>query len=273
MDFDYAPLSPPLTPCTTTQKAVQRKKSCSRFTVNHGEDLPDHLHRICTLCLSDGSRLVLKASPSPSLCLLRSEYTYLDTEATTLELLANSNLPIPRIIKYERQPCHFGSSYLVITHLRGTRYADALMYLTRTERASIELQLCTLGSIISHHTSFTFGPAGLVKAGQGYKTWREAFIAMLESVLMDGEDNMVNIPYFQIREAVSRWETYFDDVTEARLLVPGLGSPENTLIDNKTNNVTGLLDFGRAVLGDVGLVGARMEGDIKGLIRYAAHFD
>ena len=89
---------------------------------------------------------------------------------------------------------------------------------------------------------------------------------MFESVLMDGEDSNVNIPYFQIREAFSRWETYLDDVTEGRLLVPGLGSPENTLIDRRTNDVTGLLDFGQALWGDVDFVAERIKGDIKGLM-------
>ncbi|KAL9103329.1 MAG: hypothetical protein Q9163_001635 [Psora crenata] len=259
MGLGYAPPSPPLTP-RTTQKAVQRAISCQT------EDLPGHLHRIRTLRLSDGSRLVLKSSPCPSLCLLRNEYTYLDTEATVLELLADSGLPIPRIVKYNRGNTQLGSPFLLTTHLCGTRYADAFPYLTRDEHKNIELQLCSLRSIINQHISFRFGPAGLVKAGKGFATWRDAFIAMLESALMDGEDIMVNIPYSQIREAVSRWGTYLDDVTEARLLVPGLGLPGNTLIERTVNEVTGLLDFGQAVWGDLGLLGEREDGDIKGLM-------
>ncbi|KAL9639620.1 MAG: hypothetical protein Q9164_000814 [Protoblastenia rupestris] len=265
MGLQYIPPSPPPTPCTA-RRAVQSIISCSRLTVNHIEEISSHLHRVYTLRLSNGSRLCLKTSPSPSLCLLRGEYAYLETEATVLELLAKSSLPLPRIIKYDRRCSHFGVPSLLTNYLSGTRYVDALPYLTRAERANIELQLRSLRLIVSQHVSNTYGPANLVKAGEGFETWREAFIAMFESVLMDGEDSNVNIPYFQIREAFSRWETYLDDVTEGRLLVPGLGSPENTLIDRRTNDVTGLLDFGQALWGDVDFVAERIKGDIKGLM-------
>ena len=91
-------------------------------------------------------------------------------------------------------------------------------------------------------------------------------MAMLEMLLMDGEDIMVNLPYHQIRETLSRWENYLDDVIEARLVVPGLGEPENTLINRSSNEVSGLLDFGRALWGDLALNEERKEGDIKGLL-------
>ena len=265
MGLQYAPLSPPLTPCTT-QKTVQRILSCSRLAVVYSENLSGHLHCICTLRLSNDSRLILKTSPSPSAYLLRSEYQYLDTEATTLELLATSSLPIPRVVKYERRCSNVSSALLLETQLSGTRYADVKEYLTKAERTSIEKQIFALRALVHEHRSFTFGPAGLVKAGEGYNTWREAYVAMLDTLLMDGEDMMVNLPYFQIREAVSRWESYLDDVTEARLVVPGLGEPENTLIDRRSNEVTGLLDFGRAVWGDLALTEDREQGDIKDLL-------
>ena len=83
---------------------------------------------------------------------------------------------------------------------------------------------------------------------------------------MDGEDLNVNIPYFQVREAVSRWESYLDDVTEAKLVVPGLGEPENTLIRRESNEVTGMFDFGRAFWGDNGMTEKKAKGDIKGLL-------
>ena len=83
---------------------------------------------------------------------------------------------------------------------------------------------------------------------------------------MDGEDIMVNIPYFAIREAISRWESYLDDVTEARLVVPDLSKPENVLIDRKSNMVTGVLDFGGAVWGDVAMTKHERADDIKSLL-------
>jgi len=230
------------------------------------EDLTGHLHRIRTIRLSNGTRLILKISPSTTMCLLRHESHYLETEAGALDMLAKSNLPIPRILKYDRRSLHLGAPFLLTTHVRGVRYSDVLQQLTCTERASIESQLRSLRSVISQHTSPTFGPVGFVKLNGGHKRWKDAFITMLESVLMDGEDVMVNLPYFQIREAVSRWESYLDCVGDARLVVLGLGCPENVFIDRSTCEVTGLLDFGHAVWGDVKMAEMESSGNITGLL-------
>ena len=207
MGLRHAPLSPPPTPSDIHQ-VVQSVLSRAHLTVTHTEDLPHHLHQLSLFCLSDGSRLILKTSPPSASLLLRSEHTYFDTEATVLESLATSSLPIPRILRYEHKTHPLSSPFLLTTHLPGSRLSDVEAQLTKAERKSIEKKIESCRSILGQYRSYTFGPAGLVKAGQGFKGWKEAFIAMLESVMMDGEDILVNLPYFQIREYVSRWETY-----------------------------------------------------------------
>lgn len=89
---------------------------------------------------------------------------------------------------------------------------------------------------------------------KGYNTWREAFLALLESALMDGEDKLVNLPYSQIREEAVRFSPRLDDIKEGRLCIVGLGQPQNVLIDRRTNEVTGLTDFGRAMYGDSAMI-------------------
>lgn len=84
----------------------------------------------------------------------------------------------------------------------------------------------------------------------GFRTWSQAFEAMIESVLMDGEDMLVALPYSEIRNVVERMEGVLGQVTEARLVVDGLGNKENVLIENRTKEVTGLVDFGKAFWGD-----------------------
>ena len=91
-------------------------------------------------------------------------------------------------------------------------------------------------------------------------------MAMLESVLMDGEDVMVSLPYLQIREQVSRMKNALDSVEEARLVVLGFGQAENVLIDRRTNEVTGLLDFGRAIWGDWEMGDLDKRKGTKGLL-------
>ncbi|MDI1484989.1 MAG: hypothetical protein OHK93_000123 [Ramalina farinacea] len=265
MGLRYPPLSPPLTP-SNTHKAVQDVLSRARLTVIHSEELPNHLHQITLLRLSDGSRLILKTDPPPISALLRSEYTYLHAEATILELLATSSLTIPRILRYERKAHPLDSSFLLTTCLPGVYYSNVEEHLTKVQRKNIDRNIESCSSNLGKYRSHTFGPAGLVKAGRGFKGWKEAFTAMLESVMMDGEDIMVNLPYYQIREAISRWESYLEAVTEARLVVPDLRQKQNILIDRRSAEVTGLLDFGKAFWGDVEMYDQREDGNIKGLL-------
>lgn len=265
MVYDQFPLSLALDD-SIIQKMLQDTLLHSCLTVIRTEHLPDHLHRICLVHLSNGSQLVLKLNPSPSTGLLRHERYSLETEASVLALLTNSNLPAPRALRYDRKGTRLDSPFLLTTYLPGISYADALPYLTSTERREIELQLRSLISIANRYVSSTFGPVALVASNRGSVSWRDAFRSMVESVLMDGEDMRVNLPYIEIREAVTSWGKALEEVREAKLVVLGLGRSENVLIDRRTNGVTGLLDFGQAVWGDPALLEPDMCTGTKGLL-------
>ena len=238
----------------------------SQIEVSSSEDIRGHLHGICKLRLSNGSRLVLKLSPSPNTVLLRHERYFLESEATVLSLLKKSSLPIPRILRYDPRSTHLGSPFLLSTHVPGVLYAEALPHLTRSECRDIELQLRSLKATINQHTSSAFGPAALVASNKGFSTWRESFRSMFESVMMDAEDMMINLPYHAIREAASSVSKELHEVEKARLVVLGLGRPQNVLLDRRTNNVIGLLDFGQAIWGDTAFSEPELCYDRKGLL-------
>lgn len=251
---------------STIRWMVQDTLQSSRLEVNNMEDIRGHLHGICKLRLSNGSRLVLKLSPSPNTVLLRHERYFLESEAAILTLLKRSSLPIPRLVRYDPRNIHLSSPFLLSTHVPGISYADALPHLTRSECRDIELQLRSLSSIISQNTSSAFGPAALVASNKGFPTWRESFKSMLESIMMDAEDTTINLPYHTIREAASSVAKELHDVKEARLVVLGLGRPQNVILDRRTNYVTGLLDFGQAIWGDTAFSEQDICRDRKGLL-------
>jgi hypothetical protein len=244
---------------TSLQKSVQDLLLPHKLTVAKIENLSNHLHRIYRISLSNGSRLILKLPPPASTSLLRHEKANLKTEAVVLSHLAKTGLPIARILKYDKKGPRLGSPFLLTTHLPGIRYADALPYLSRSERLGIEAQIRNLRATMSQHVSRTFGPAALVAANRGFSTWREAFASMMESVLMDGEDMMINLPYITIRDLLSACAGSFDEVKEARLVVLSLEQPENVLIERRTNSVTGLLDFSQAIWGDPAFANGGVE--------------
>ena len=263
----YGPTPPSLVSNSTTIRwMIQDTLQCSRLEVNDVEEIQGHLHGICKLRLSNGSRVVLKLSPSPNAALLRHERYFLESEATILSLLTKSKLPIPRILRYDARSIQLGSPFLLSTDVPGISYADALPNLTKAECSSIELQLRSVSSTISQHTSPKFGPAALVASNKGFSTWRESFKSMLESIVMDAEDMTINLPYHAIREAASSAAKDLHDIREARLVVLGLGQPQNVILDRRTNDVIGLLDFGQAIWGDTAFSEPEICCTRKGLL-------
>ena len=251
------------------QKTIQQTLPSDPIKIRHMEDLPSHLHNIHLVHLSNRSCLVLKASPTPITLLLRHERHLLENEALTLQVLARSKLPIARILKHDATCTRLPSPFMLTTCLPGVSCDDAQRYLTRSERISIERQLRSLITVISQHTSSMFGPFGpvsLVASNQGHRTWREAFAAMVESVLMDGEDVLVILPYQQIRDEIVRCGGTLDSVKDPRLVVLGLCEPQNVLIDRRTNEITGILDFGRALWGDWEMGSMEGASGTKGLL-------
>lgn len=215
--------------------------------------LPDRLHSINIIHLSDHSHLVLKAGPSPMIPLLRHERSLLDNEAQALQILDRSDLPVPRILKHDPTGTQLDNPFLLSTFVSGQRYADVRPFLKPQEQAIVEGQLRFLIAAIGQHVPpgpETYGPLALTASHHGHTTWKEAFRSMLESVLMDAEDLLINLPYIQIRTEVAEHDYVLEDVREARLVIPGLTEPRNILIDQRTNQITGLLDFGRALWGD-----------------------
>lgn len=89
---------------------------------------------------------------------------------------------------------------------------------------------------------------------------------MLGSVLKDGEDAFVNLPYGQIREGVEASECSLDEVNEARLVVLGFGDASNVLVNENNGDVTGLVDFKRSIWGDKDWGNGEAKGSIKGLL-------
>ncbi len=89
---------------------------------------------------------------------------------------------------------------------------------------------------------------------------------MFESIMMDAEDMTINLPYHELRAAASSVAKELHDVDHAKLVVLGLGQPQNVLLDRRTNDVVGLLDFGQAIWGDTALSEPELCHGRKGLL-------
>lgn len=121
----------------------------------------------------------------------------------------------------------------------------------------------TLGSYVRSLTSLSstqFGTACRVFDNKGCKSWKEAFLALLEAALRDTEDMLVNIPYDSIRHYVTKHSHVLDEVTEPRLIALDVCEPDNVLIDEYTKRVTGLVGFSNVIWGDALMSGGLANG-------------
>lgn len=243
------------------QKLIRTVFRSSKISIQQAERLQSRLHQVYLTKLADDALLVLKCPPAANIRLLRHEKHTLETEAKTLETLHEyTQLPVPKIIKYDSHGGQFGSPFLVMSHVPGRRLSELSSHLTATERSTIDR---TLGAYVRSLTSLTatqFGMTHRVFAQKGCKSWREAFLALLEATLRDAEDILVTIPYDSVRHYVGKHSHVLDEVTEPRLVALNVCNPDNVLIDEHTKRITGLVGFSNVIWGDALMSGGLANG-------------
>ncbi|KAF2702689.1 hypothetical protein K504DRAFT_393991 [Pleomassaria siparia CBS 279.74] len=250
------------------QKGIQAAFRSSKVTVQQAGRLKARLHRVYLVKLVDGDALVLKCPPTSSTRMLRHEKYGLETERITLETLHEyTQLPVPHLLSHDSQGATgrtaraaLGHPFLLTSYVPGRPLSDLASYLSAEERNVVDR---TLGSCVRNLTALSatqFGMTHRVFAKRGSSSWREAFLALLESALRDAEDMLVNVPYDLVRYYVARHSQSLDEVTEPRLVALHVCDPQNVLVDEHTKRVTGLVGFSNVIYGDVLMSGGIADG-------------
>lgn len=179
----------------------------------------------------------------------------------TLETLHEyTRLPVPQVIKHDGQGAALGSPYLMMSYVPGRRLSEMASSLTANERRNFDR---TLGAHVGALTALSatqFGMTHRVFAKKGCSTWKEAFLALLEAILRDGEDMLVTVPYDSIRYYISKNSHFLDEATQPRLVALNVCDPQNVLIDEQTKQVTGLVGFSNVLWGDPLMSGGIADG-------------
>ncbi|KAF2031824.1 hypothetical protein EK21DRAFT_62303 [Setomelanomma holmii] len=243
------------------QKVIRAVFRSSNITVQQVERLHGRLHQVFLTKFADGSLLVLKCSPSYNVRLLRHEKHFLETERTTLETLHEyTQIPVPQLLKYDAQGGALGVPYLMTSHIAGRKMSEMTASLTTSERRRIDQTLASYVRALTALSATQFGQTHRVFAKKGYSTWREAFLALLESILRDAEDILVTVPYDSIRYYFGKHDHYLNQVTQPRLVAMHVCDPQNVLIHEHTKQVSGLVGFSNVVWGDPLMSGGIADG-------------
>ena len=262
--------------------------------------LSTQLPRLYTLSMSDDRKLLLSFAPSLAVRLLRQEATILSSEATLVYFIAGSERPaemdgspgsvieqsptptvgnlkrlIPKLLKHSSNNREMAYPYSIFENTTGTPLSTLSIYLSVPERRVVDKQLGAMARGLASLTSpsGTFGTVSRVlpdpftpssptaPSTTGSKTWAEAFNLLLESILRDGEDMAVLLPYDVVRAHYQRLSWRLDAVTLPRLVVLDAGSETNVMIDRRSEDgesmptgegtrVTGLRSWSQGVFGD-----------------------
>jgi len=239
------------------------------------------LSRLYNLTMSDARKLLLSFAPNLTVRLLRHEATLIYSEAVLiyfihgssrdLEASGSSIAPKP---PSSRSP-ELQKPYSILEPTRGAPFSTLSIYLSLSERHIIDKQVGTMTRRLAELTSpsGTFGPASRVLPDpftqrpcqapviQGSKTWSEAFALLFESILRDGEDMNVLLPYDIVRAHFQRLSWRLDAVTFPRLVMLDSGNETNMMIERgdeviassdsaDTVRLTGLRSWSQGIFGD-----------------------
>jgi len=136
-------------------------------------------------------------------------------------------------------------------YIDGSTLQELESRLTSEDRRELDRQLGLLVNMIGQHTANSFGTLEQVALGSGTRSWREAFLVHVESILRDSEDVFVHLPYAEIRYQVGRLSPVLDEITSPRLVICDIGRPSTVLLDPASKQLAGITGFDSALWGDV----------------------
>ena len=219
--------------------------------VEHVQSLPHHFHDLRALHLRNGKQVILKCPPSSQKPQLRFEHRIIRDEICIYALLATADLPLPRMVACREACQRSTSSFLATGFITGTTYRSIYTTVGHSAKRKLSREMCKHVNTLAGYQSRTFGPVSDVARGKGYTTWAEAFTALFESILMDGEDLLISLPYAHIRKQIHGMIPLLIQVPVANLILPSLRDFRNILVDRHNLSITGFLDLGwLAIWGD-----------------------
>ncbi len=199
-----------------------------------------------------GGEFVLRVAPPDSLRQLFYEYRMMRQEpALHARLLAETSVPVPRIVAHDFAREHIDRDYLIMERLPGEPLSHAALSSAGRARALREW-----GGYVAQIHGLTdpanrFGYLGEHECLEPRATWREAFLAMYRREL----DDIVQCGVYDEATAtgamdlLEQHQAALESCRVSRLLHGDLWVTNLLVADD--GRVAGVLDFDRACWGDI----------------------
>lgn len=196
------------------------------------------------LRLADGSGLVLKVAPDPTMPGLSYEHDLMRTE-TLFYRTALPAMPVPQVVHADFSRAVLDTDFLLMTELPGENWHSRRESLADADRDRLRRDLGHLVAGLHQITGPSFG----YPQGETSSSWRTAFLGMLDALLADALHWNTPLPrsVTQIRQLIGANAYVLDDVTTPVLVHFDLW-PGNILLHD--GEITGIVDGERAFWGD-----------------------
>jgi aminoglycoside phosphotransferase (APT) family kinase protein len=201
------------------------------------------------LDLADGTIRVLKVAPLLDVQVLRYERNIMQAEVGALRLArAHTQMPVPEIFFHDTSRAILPTDYFIMSFVPGVSFWNLRKELPEAAQVAIEEQV---GRYLCQVNAIQGQKFGYFAAEKQFDSWPACFDAMLEGVLQDGEAADVHLPMPNAELLALARSKYaaLAEVTAPHLVHWDLWDG-NIFIDPASHNITGIIDFERALWGD-----------------------
>ncbi len=196
--------------------------------------------------LENKLQVVLKTTPETHFN-MSYEKNLIHAEHAMLQLLHRINVPVPALIAFDSSRQFLEHPFLMTEFIAGQTFDKIKTTLPNTARASIEQEIGRM--LLKIHGLCGTGYGGIAPEAIRFSTWREAFLAMLHSVIEDGLQKNVPLPCdpLALEQQILEVAGVLEVVQEPRLVLFDLWDGNVMIHENRLNKI---FDLERALWGD-----------------------
>ncbi len=196
---------------------------------------------------ADGEELVLRIAPSSASVFCFYEKDMMKQEPRLHQLLRDqTDVPVPEILLFDDSQGIIARDYLIMNRLPGTPISDC-----RCDSAKVLRQVGECLAQVHRITADQHGYLGEHNCMAPQPTWKQAFTVMWHKLI----DDIVGVGHYDdgeahfMRKVLDQHLACFDRDVPAALLHMDVWA-QNIMVD-ADSNLTGLVDWDRALWGDV----------------------
>ena len=196
--------------------------------------------------LDNGLKVIIKTTPEDQFNMTYEKHL-IYAEQAALQLLTREQLPVPKILAFDTSRQFLERPFLLLEFIEGITYDKVKATLPEETQAEIAQKI---GQMLQQiHCIKGAGFGGIAPDAMRFATWREAFLAMLHSVLTDAQKKNVALPCHPdlLEQQILEVAAVLEFVTEPKLVLFDLWDGNIMIRDNQ---FSGIFDLERALWAD-----------------------